>query len=70
MATQAYHKRDPNVVTLARWLARKAYKEEFRAMGRRPEYEEIGEATNAYFAERRKELSAEARNHPALLSPR
>jgi hypothetical protein len=39
-------------------------------MGRRPEYEEIGEATNAYFAERRKELSAEARNHPALLSPR
>jgi hypothetical protein len=70
MATQAYHKRDPNVVTLARWLARKAYKEELRAMGRRPEYAEIGEAANAYFAEHREELIDEARAHPALLSRR
>ena len=68
MATQAYHKRDPNVVTLARWLARKAYKEELRAMGRRPEYEEIGEATNVYFMGHREELISEARDHPALLT--
>jgi hypothetical protein len=68
MATQAYHKRDPNVVTLARWLARKPYKEELRAMGRRPEYEEIGEATNVYFMEHREELISEARDHPALLT--
>jgi hypothetical protein len=55
---------------LARWLARKAYKEELRSVGRRPEYEEIGEATNIYFMEHREELIEEARAHPALLSPR
>jgi hypothetical protein len=68
MASQAYHKHDPNVITLARWLARKAYKEELRAMGRRPEYEEIGDGANVYFAKHRNELIAEARNHPALLN--
>jgi hypothetical protein len=50
MATQAYHKRDPNVVTLARWLARNAIKAEWRAMGRRPEYTGTGDAANVYFA--------------------
>jgi hypothetical protein len=59
MAAQVYQRRDPNVVTLAHWLARKAYKEELRAMGRRPEYEEIGEAANVYFVEHRNELIAE-----------
>jgi hypothetical protein len=35
-------------------------------MGRRPEYEEIGDGANVYFAEHRNELIAEARNHPAV----
>jgi hypothetical protein len=55
----------PELMTLARWLARKAYKEELRAMGRRPEYEDIGDAANAYFVEHREALIAEARAHPA-----
>jgi hypothetical protein len=58
---------NPNVATLARWLARKAYKEELRAMGRRPDQMEIGPAAWAYFAEHREEFIKEARNHPALI---
>jgi len=36
-------------------------------MGRRPEYVELGEAANAYFAEHREALIEEAKAHPALL---
>jgi hypothetical protein len=61
---------NPNVMTLARWLAKNAVKQELRAMGRRPENaepSEIGAAANAYFAQHRDELIAEARAHPALI---
>jgi translation initiation factor IF-3 len=58
---------NPNVVTLARWLAKNAVKLELRAQGRRPDYEEIGEAVRAYFAEHREALIEEAKAHPALL---
>jgi hypothetical protein len=54
----------PYVLTLARWLAKKAVKAEMRAMGRRPERteaSEIAEATNVYFIEHRNELMKEAR---------
>jgi hypothetical protein len=45
MATQVYHNRDTEVtsrmqrliMTLARWLAKKAVRAEMKAMGRRPE---------------------------------
>jgi hypothetical protein len=56
-----------NVITLARWLARNRIKAEWRAQGRRPEYEDIGEAANAYFIEHRDELIDAARAHPALM---
>jgi hypothetical protein len=59
---------NPNVTTLARWLAHNAVKAELRAMGRRPEYEEIGEAVRAYFAEHREALIEQAKAHPALRS--
>jgi hypothetical protein len=62
MATQAYHKRDTEVtsrmrryvLTLARWLAKKAFKAEWKAMGRRPERteaSEIAQATNGNLEE-------------------
>jgi hypothetical protein len=60
----------PQVITLARWLAKKAIKAELRATGCRPEYaeaSEIAKAANVYFAEHRNELIAEAKAHPALL---
>jgi hypothetical protein len=63
----------PHVITLARWLARKAIKTELKAAGLRPECIEarkIGEAANAYFTAHREELIAEARAHPALLRSR
>ncbi len=56
----------PEVITLARWLARKAVKAEWRAMHRRPEYPEPSDI-NAYFAVHREELIAEAGEHPALI---
>src|SRR6266568_5687655 len=58
---------DRMICTLVRWLARKAVKAEWKAMGRRPEYAEVSEiaaATNVYFIEHREELFREARNHP------
>jgi hypothetical protein len=58
---------NPNVMTLARWLARNAVKLELRAKGRRPEYEDIGDAVRAYFAEHREALIEAAKAHPALL---
>ena len=55
---------NPNVVTLARWLARNAVKAIWQAKGRR--LEEVGEAATAYFAEHREALIEEAKAHPAL----
>jgi hypothetical protein len=55
----------PEVVALARWLAKVAVKQEWQAQGRRPEREDIGEAVRAYFAEHREELIEEAKAHPA-----
>jgi hypothetical protein len=69
-ATKTLSHPAPEVITLARWLAKKAYKEELRAMGRRPDQMEIGQAAWAYFAEHREEFIREARAHPALISPR
>jgi hypothetical protein len=70
MATQTLPHPAPEVITLARWLAKKAIKAEWRATGRRPEYieaRELSAAANVYFADYRNELIDEARNHPALL---
>jgi hypothetical protein len=61
---------DRMICTLVRWLASKAIKAEWKAMGRRPEYaevSEIAEATNVYFIEHRKELLNEARAHPVAI---
>jgi hypothetical protein len=52
------------VMILARWLAHKVVKAEWKAMGRKPEFSEISEATNVYFMEHRKELLEEAWDHP------
>ena len=59
---------NPNVITLARWLACNAVKAELRAMGRRPEYDDIGDAVRAYFTEHKEALIEEAKAHPALLT--
>jgi hypothetical protein len=59
---------NPNLITMARWLARKAIKAELRAAGIRPEHVEVRElhlAANAYFKAYRTELIEEARDHPA-----
>ena len=55
---------NPNVMTLARWMARNAVKAELRAQGRRPEYEDIGDAVRAYFAQHREALIEQAKQHP------
>ena len=58
------------VMILARWLARKAIKARWKAMGRRPEYAEASEivaASNVYFIEHREELLNEARAHPVAI---
>jgi hypothetical protein len=60
----------PYVMTLARWIASKAVRAEWKAGGRRPEYAEPGEiakATNVYFIEHREELLNEARAHPVAI---
>ncbi len=57
------------VMTIARWLARKAVTLEWKASGRRPEHAEVSEiaaATNVYFMEHWKELLSEARAHPVI----
>jgi hypothetical protein len=63
----AMNKDDRMICTLVRWLARKAVRAEWKAMGRRPEYaepNEIAAATNVYFMEHRNELLKEAWEHP------
>ena len=53
------------VMILARWLASKAVKAEWKAMGRKLQYAEVSEiaaATNVYFMEHREELLTERRD--------
>lgn len=52
------------VMILARWLARKAVKAEWKTQGRNAEASEIAAAANVYFVLHRKELLSEAREHP------
>ena len=57
------------VMILARWLASKAVKAEWKAMGRKLQYEEaskIAEASNVYFIDHRNELLNEAKAHPVI----
>jgi hypothetical protein len=57
-------------ITLAKWLARKAVKAEWKSMGRNPlhaEPSEIATATNVYFMEHWKELLNEAKEHPVAI---
>jgi hypothetical protein len=64
---------DRMICTLVRWLARKAVKPEWKAMGRRPEHTEVSEiaaATNVYFMEHGEELLNEARAHPVAIQYR
>ena len=63
----------PEVVTIARWLAAKAIRAEWRAKGRRPEYadhRELEEAIRAYFTLHRDELIREAWEHPVSVQYR
>jgi hypothetical protein len=53
----------PYVMTLARWLASKAVKAEWKSRGRKPEHIEPSEIT-AYFVLHRNELLKEAWEHP------
>ena len=52
------------VMTFARWLASQAVKAEWKATGRKVEFEEVDDATAAYFREHQKELLEEAWDHP------
>jgi hypothetical protein len=56
------------LMTLARWLARKAVKQEWRAQGRKVQYiptSEITAAANLYLLKHRRELMKQAWEHPA-----
>src|SRR5215510_4356366 len=58
---------DRMIRILVRYLARKAVKAEWKAMGRKPQYAEASElatAANVYFTKHREELLREARAHP------
>jgi hypothetical protein len=52
------------VMTLARWIANRTVKAQWKAKGRKPKIGEIGEATKVYFTEHEKELIREAWEHP------
>jgi hypothetical protein len=56
-----------HLITLARWLARKAVKAQWRLQGRQVKYipiQEITEASNQYLVLHRNELIREAWEHP------
>jgi hypothetical protein len=58
------------VVTLAKWLANKSVKAQWKAQGRNPKIGEISRATNVYFTEHEKELIREAWEHPVAIEYR
>ena len=53
------------VVTLARWIASRTVKAQWKAQGRKPKIGEIDEATTVYFIEHAGDLIGEAWEHPA-----
>ena len=55
------------LMTLARWLARKAVKAEWKSQGRNPKIGEPAAAANVYFIKHREELLSEARAHPVTI---
>lgn len=62
-----------HLLSLARWLARKAVTAEWRAEGRKVQYigaSEITEASNIYLTLHRNELLKEAWEHPAFIQYR
>jgi hypothetical protein len=62
-----------HLITIARWLARKAVKEEWKAQGRKVQYidiRELTQATNTYLVSHRKELLREAWKHPVVVRHR
>jgi hypothetical protein len=59
-----------NVVTLARWLAKKAVEAKWKAQGRKPKIGDIAKASNLYFTEHQKELIKEAWEHPVAIEQR
>jgi hypothetical protein len=54
-------------MTLARWIASKSIRAQWKASGRKPGITEIAKATNVYFLEHEKELIKEAWEHPVAL---
>jgi hypothetical protein len=60
---------DPNLMTMARWLATKAIKAQLRARRERIEARELHLLANNYFEQHKTELIEVARDHPALLKP-
>jgi len=61
------------LITIARYLAKRAVKTEWRAQGRKVQYidiREITNATNTYLGEHKAELLREAWRHPALVRHR
>jgi hypothetical protein len=53
------------LITLARWLASKSVKAQWKAQGRKPKIGEIDDATRVYYVEHENELLSEAWEHPA-----
>jgi hypothetical protein len=62
----AMNEDDRAICALVRWLARKAVKAEWKAMGRNPQCADAT-ATNVYLMEHREELLNEARAHPVAI---
>ena len=52
------------VMTLARWLASKTVKAQWKAQGRKEKIGEIDKATKVHFTEHEKELIKQAWEHP------
>jgi hypothetical protein len=59
----------PYVMTLARWLGRKAVKAEWQSMGRKPQHIEHSDIAD-YFTEHQAELLKEAWEHPVSIQYR
>ncbi len=52
------------VMTLAKWMAKKAVKAKWKAQGRKEKIGELSKAANVYFSEHEAELIQEAWEHP------
>jgi hypothetical protein len=58
------------VVTLARWIAKKAVKAQWKAQGSKEKIGELSKATDLYFTEHEKELIKQAWEHPIAIEQR